>query len=75
MKELNPKNTYKDLSMYSVRKIPVADYRLRGFHYLYLYDIETYSLISFSSQAKALAPNTAASESFSSETSNLVLPL
>lgn len=35
MKELNPKYIYKDLSMYSVRKIPVADYRLRGFNYLY----------------------------------------
>lgn len=35
MKELNSKYIYKDLSMYSVRKIPVADYRLRGFNYLY----------------------------------------
>ena len=34
-----------------------------------------YSFRSFNSQAKALAPSTAASESFSSETSNLVLPL
>ena len=33
------------------------------------------AIVSFSSQAKALAPNTAASESFSSETSNFVLPL
>lgn len=32
-------------------------------------------LISFSSQPNALAPNTAASESFNSEASNLVLPL
>jgi len=34
-----------------------------------------YSFKSFSSQANALAPSTAASESFNSETSNFVLPL
>ncbi|EKJ90291.1 hypothetical protein QR305_00954 [Bacteroides finegoldii] len=34
-----------------------------------------YSFRSFNSQANALAPSTAASESFSSETSNFVLPL
>ena len=43
--------------------------------YVFIIIMKCYSFKSFSSQANALAPSTAASESFNSETSSLVLPL
>ena len=46
----------------------------RGF-ITFIIIMKCYSFKSFSSQANALAPSTAASESFNSETSSLVLPL